>query len=149
MKNNSKVALLIIIGTSVSVLGLATGCTTTTTSQASTSAKGGGTRLIELTRINTLAEAEALETGDAIAMVCSKCKSAVVNFVTQDSKLYTKMIPGEKHFCPGCNSTIEVVGHGKQKTDVVKHVCKACGDDSAFCCATKRGSGPTTGMDQK
>jgi hypothetical protein len=109
-------------------------------------ARGGASRLMEMNRINTPAQAEALKPGDAIAMACKKCESLTVMIVTRDSKHHTKMIPGEKHLCPGCKSTIEVVGHGKAKTDVVKHVCKACGDESAFCCATTPGSGATPGM---
>jgi transcription elongation factor Elf1 len=53
------------------------------------------------------------------------------------------------HACPGCNSTITVTGHGKGKEMVLKHSCGACGDDSAFCCATKPGSGATKGMEKE
>jgi hypothetical protein len=31
----------------------------------------------------------------------------------------------------------------------LKHVCKACGDESAFCCATKPGAGATHGMEKE
>ena len=41
------------------------------------------------------------------------------------------------HACAGCNSTITVVGHAKGDITELKHSCKVCGDDSAFCCATK------------
>ena len=46
---------------------------------------------------------------------------------------------------------VGVEGHGldKQNHGTVKHVCKSCGDDSAFCCATKRGGGATKGMEKK
>lgn len=117
---------------------------------AQVTAKGGGTKLLELSGINTPAQAEALKPGDAIAMACAKCKSVQVTYVTTESKEHVKkLIPGEKHLCPGCQSTIEVVGHGKAKHDVVKHVCAKCGDASAFCCATKAGTGPTPGMTDK
>lgn len=109
----------------------------------------GGERQLNLLGIKTQAQAEALKPGDAIAMICTKCKSVTVTYVTQDSKWKTRMIPGEKHRCPGCNSTIEVVGAGKGKHDELKHVCKACGDDSAFCCATKPGAGATKGMEKE
>jgi hypothetical protein len=113
-------------------------------------AKGGATKLMEMGAIKTRAEAEALKPGDAVAMVCSKCKSVQVAYVTSESKEHVKkVIPGEKHICPGCKSTIEVVGHGKAKTDAVKHVCEKCGDESAFCCASKPGTGGTAGMVEK
>lgn len=112
------------------------------------SAKGGASKLLSLSQIKTPVEAEALKPGDAIAMVCSKCKSVSVEYITQDSKHLAKMVVGEKHLCPGCRSTIEVVGHGKNKTEVVRHVCKECGDESAFCCATSKNGKPTPGMEK-
>ena len=125
----------------VSLLALAT------TVSAQQGAKGGGTKLLELSSIKTQAEVEALKPGDTIAMVCSKCKTVQISYVTTESKDHVKLLrPGEKHTCPGCKSTMEVVGHGKAKTDVVTHVCQSCGDASAFCCATKPGSGATKGM---
>jgi hypothetical protein len=101
-----------------------------------------------LKQITTPAEADALKPGDTMAMVCAKCKSVVVHNVTTEKGHVKTMTVGEKHLCPGCDSTIEVVGTGKGKHDVVKHVCGKCGDDSAFCCATKPGSGPTKGMEK-
>ncbi len=106
------------------------------------SAKGGASDLM-LKPITTPAEAEALKPGDEMAMVCTKCKSVVVHRVTKEKGL-TMMTVGEKHACPGCNSTIEVTRFGKGKQDQVKHVCGKCGDDSAFCCASKPGSGKKT-----
>lgn len=99
--------------------------------------------------VATKAEADAVKPGDSIAMVCAKCKTVSVTLVTQDTKTKTKLIPGEKHLCEGCNSTIEVVGSKAHNKEIIKHVCKACGDDSAFCCATKPGSGATKGMEKK
>jgi len=109
----------------------------------------GAQHLLHLQGIKTQAEAEALKPGDSMAMVCTKCKSVIIHNVTTEKGHINAMSIGEKHLCPGCNSTIEVVGAGKGKHDEVKHVCKACGDDSAFCCATKPGSGATKGMEKK
>lgn len=107
----------------------------------------GGQKLNELNQINTKEEAEALKPGDAIAMVCAKCKSVAITYVVKENKGHvTRMLPGEKHLCMGCKSTIEVVGVQKGAHTEIKHICKACGDDSAFCCATKPGSAPTKGM---
>ena len=97
----------------------------------------------------TKADVDAVKPGDSIAMVCAKCKTLTVTLVTQDSKTKTKLIPGEKHLCEGCNSTIEVIGSKAHNKEIIKHVCKACGDDSAFCCATKLSGGPTEVMEKK
>jgi hypothetical protein len=44
---------------------------------------------------------------------------------------------------------LTVVGHAKGDITELKHSCKACGDDSAFCCATKPGGGATKGMEKE
>jgi len=41
-----------------------------------------------------------------------------------------------------------VTGHAKGDITELKHSCKVCGDDSAFCCATKPGSRATKGMEK-
>lgn len=111
------------------------------------SAKGGGYALTQ--KVKTTAAAEALKPGDTMAMVCKKCETVVISRV-ETQKGHIKLVtPGTKHLCEGCGSTIEVVGHGKGKDEVVKHSCKACGDDSVFCCATKPGAGSTKGMEKK
>ena len=109
----------------------------------------GGPHLLHLTGIKTEAEAEALKPGDEIAMVCTKCKSVMIHRVETEKGNIKIMTVGEKHTCPGCNSTITVVGIGKGKHDEVKHTCEKCGDDSVFCCATKPGAGTTKGMEKK
>ena len=110
----------------------------------------GGERQLNLLGIKTKAEADSLKPGDAMAMVCTKCQSVVVTYVEKETKGHaTRMVPGEKHLCPGCSSTIETVGVGKAGKLEVKHVCKACGEDSVFCCATKPGTGATKGMEKK
>jgi hypothetical protein len=111
--------------------------------------KGGASDLMNLGEIKTQEEAKALKPGDTMAMVCTKCKSVMVHNVTTEKGHIKVMTVGEKHLCPGCNSTIETVGFGKGKHDEVKHVCAKCGDDSVFCCATKPGSGATKGMEKE
>jgi predicted RNA-binding Zn-ribbon protein involved in translation (DUF1610 family) len=113
------------------------------------SAKGGATDLMNLNRITTQAQAEALKPGDTLAMVCSKCKSVVTHNVTTEKGHIKTMTVGEKHLCPGCGNTITVTGTSKGKHDEVKHTCSKCGDDSAFCCATKPGTGQTKGMEKE
>ena len=53
------------------------------------------------------------------------------------------------HACAGCNSTLTVTGHAKGDITELKHSCKACGDDSAFCCATTKDAKATKGMEKK
>jgi hypothetical protein len=116
----------------------------------------GSEHLLMLNKIETKAEADALKPDDTIAMVCAKCKTVYVTRVKQGVKgaqiLMANGQPKEligTHACAGCNSTITVVGHAKGDITELKHSCKACGDDSAFCCATKPGSGATKGMEKK
>ena len=129
-------------------LALGLGLTITATASEKGSARGGAADLT-LKPIATPAEADALKPGDELAMVCAKCKSVVVHRVTTEKGHIKAMTVGEKHACPGCESTIEVTGFGKGKKDQVKHVCQKCGDDSAFCCATKPGAGRKTGGMEK
>lgn len=98
-------------------------------------------------------QAEALKPGDTVAMVCAKCKNVAVTRVEKERGREFLRV-GTKHACAGCSSEIEVVGMGdrgpdKQHLTTVKHVCKSCGDDSAFCCATKPGADKTKGMEKK
>jgi len=116
----------------------------------------GAEHLLMLNKVETKAEADALKPDDTLAMVCAKCKTVYVTRVKQGVKgaelMMAKGQPKEligTHACAGCNSTITVTGHGKGKEMVLKHSCGACGDDSAFCCATKPGTGPMKGMDKE
>ena len=102
-----------------------------------------------LMQIKTLAEADALKPGDTMVMVCAKCKSVMIHNVSTEKGHIKTMTVGEKHMCPGCESTITVVGTGKGGHDEVKHTCEKCGDDSVFCCATKPGQGGTEGTEKK
>jgi hypothetical protein len=107
----------------------------------------GGEHLMMLHHINTPAQAEELRPGDTVAMVCTKCKSVVTQNVTTEKGHIKLMTIGEKHLCPGCDSTVTVVGTGKGAKDEVKHVCGKCGSNSMFCCATKPGGDATKGME--
>lgn len=116
------------------------------TSRAADQMKGGQTLMMK--EIKTPAEAESLKPGDSITMVCSKCKSVMLHNVSTEKGHIKVMTVGQKHMCPGCDSTITVVGTGKGAHDVVKHTCGKCGEDSVFCCATKPGAGATKGMEK-
>jgi hypothetical protein len=117
------------------------------TVQAADQMKGG--QMLMMKEIKTPAEAEALKPGDPMVMVCSKCKSVMLHNISTEKGHVKTMTVGQKHMCPGCDSTITVVGTGKGKHDVVKHTCEKCGDDSVFCCATTPGAGATKGMEKK
>ena len=132
-----------------SALALATAASLPVTARAAEQMKGGP-HMLQLMGVKTVAEAEALKPGDAIAMVCSMCTSVMIHNVTTQKGHIKIMTVGEKHLCPGCNTYIKVAGEGKQGAkDEVKHVCEKCGEDSVFCCATKPGSGSTKGMEKK
>ena len=116
----------------------------------------GGEHLLMLQGINTKQDVDALKSGDTIAMVCAKCKTVWVTRVKPGSK--GSQILGEHgqpteligtHGYAGCKSAFTVVGHAKGDITELKHSCKSCGDDSAFCCATRPGSSATKGMDKK
>jgi hypothetical protein len=116
----------------------------------------GGEHLSMLQGINTKQEAEALKPEDTMAMVCSKCKTVWVSRVKQGMKgaqiLNEHGVGADligTHACKGCGSTLTVTGHAKGDITELKHSCKVCGDGSAFCCATKAGSGATKGMQPK
>ncbi len=116
----------------------------------------GAAKQMELIHIETVADVEALKTGDSIAMACAKCKTIWVSKVKQDAKgaevLMAKGQPVKVigvHGCPGCKGEVTISPHKKGNEPGLKHVCTACGDDSAFCCATRKGGGASKGMDKK
>lgn len=137
----------LLFGSSLAI-ALAVGIWSPVQAKAADQVKGAQ-KLMELKRITTPAQAEALKPGDAVTMVCTKCKSVMLHNVTTEKGHINVMTVGEKHLCPGCDSTIKVVGVGKGRHDEVKHVCNSCGDDSVFCCANKPGSGATKRMEKE
>ena len=116
----------------------------------------GGEHMMMLAAIETKEDLDALKSNDTFAMVCAKCKTMWVTRVKQGAKGAEILKEGGQptevigtHACKGCNSTLTVVGVQKGAHTELKHSCGACGDDSAFCCATKPGSGATEGMGKK
>ena len=116
----------------------------------------GGEHMLMLQGINTKAQADALKPDDTIAMVCAKCRTVWTTRVKQGVKGAELLLGNGKttelvgtHACKGCKSTITVIGHVKGDITELKHSCGACGDDSAFCCATKLGGSATKGMDKE
>ena len=155
MKTTKQLQTGIVLST-IAAVAIAFAAWLPTKASAADEPMKGGQHLLHLNSLNTKKEVDALKTGDTIAMVCAKCKTVWVTRVKEGVKGAQILMEGGKpteiigtHACAGCNSTIEVTGHGKGKEAVLKHSCKACGDDSAFCCATKPGSGATKGMEKK
>lgn len=145
-----------ILGTAMAFgLAMAAGLPNTANAGEQMKPMKGAEHLLMLQGINTKQEADALKPDDTIAMVCAKCKTVWVTRVKQGVKGAQLLMEGGQpkeligtHACAGCKSTLTVVGHAKGDITELKHSCKACGDDSAFCCATKPGSA-TKGMEKK
>lgn len=153
MKTISHIHRHLVLGITATLLALA--ATLASAADRGETVKGAQ-RLLHMQAIKTGTDLAALKTDDHLAMVCTKCKTVWVTRVKEGAKGAQILMEGGKpteiigaHACTGCNSTVEITGHGKGKEAVLKHSCKACGDDSAFCCATKPGSGPTKGMEKK
>jgi predicted RNA-binding Zn-ribbon protein involved in translation (DUF1610 family) len=119
--------------------------------------KHGGQILNEMQPLRTAADVEALKPGDMIAMACAKCKTIRVTYVDTEAKGGKILASGGKpetvlgkHTCPGCGTAFETVAEGgKVRHNQLRHVCKTCGDESAFCCALKKSDAPTKGMEKK
>ena len=127
---------------------------------------------IQLHHVQDTSQALNLKKGDAVAMVCSKCKTVQYHRLASPSwgfpyGLGRRPGPGlgsyqdweqqrrayenwsQRHYCPGCKSTITITGTWLNRRETVKHTCEACGEDSVFCCATKKQAAPTEGMHSK
>ena len=110
-----------------------------------------GAKLVKLTPLKTVADVEAVQPGDTVVMSCPKCKDSTITVVEKPGKTGSAEIERQVpvHKCPGCGAEITTVGQGKDKTRKVTHVCTHCGSKEAFCCATKKESGPTKGMEEQ
>ncbi len=107
----------------------------------------GAEHLMMLNAITTPEQVEALKDGDTVAMACPKCKTIIVEKVTTEKGHIDITKPEEVHLCSGCQTSIVTVEAGKNATRTLKHVCKKCGSDSVFCCATSVEAKPTKGME--
>lgn len=91
----------------LSVLALAAG---SALGQEKGSAKGGASKLLFNQPVKTMAQAESLKPGRALAKVCTSCQTVVICHVTEGSKAHCDLVDGK---------------------------CDSCGKDTVFCCATK------------
>ena len=92
--------------------------------------------------------------GETVAMVCTKCRTVLLSQVDKKKSFLFWFNPKTKHECPGCGgefamNDVPAGEGGKVSATEYVHTCSKCGDDSAFCCATKPGSGPTKGMEKE
>ena len=142
MKDKNRTHLILGLGPVLMLLLAVVGCASTSPRVTQEE------KFIQLNHVaDTGAEAN-LKKGDAIAMVCTKCKTVL--YANLDKPYKRFVTPFEhRHSCPGCKSTITTTGAGFGSKGEVKHTCEACGSDSMFCCATKRGASPTQGMEKK
>ena len=127
---------------------------------------------IQLHHVQDTSQALNLKKGDTVAMACAKCKTVQYHQLTSPSWGFPygwgrRSGPGglgsnwaweqqrqadenwsQRHYCPGCKSTITITGTWLNRKETVKHTCEACGDDSVFCCATKKQAAVTEGMER-
>lgn len=156
MKTKSaSITKLLLLAALVTAWSFTSGCATNPSGSAQMKPMKGGEHQLMLAGIETKEQADALKNDDSIAMVCAKCKTVWTTRVRQGVKgAQLLMEDGHPkdligiHACQGCKSTVAVVGVQKGSRTELKHSCVACGDNSAFCCATKPGGGPTHGMEK-
>lgn len=99
-------------------------------------------------------QADQVPKGQAVAMVCTKCKTVLLSDAKTKKGFLGWFQPKTKHECPGCGGefVMKDVPAGQGGTLSVSeyvHTCSKCGDDSVFCCATKSGGGATKGMEKE
>lgn len=112
----------------------------------------GAAKLIQLNRIQTVGDAQAVQPGDTVVMSCPKCKDSWLTVVEKPGKQGAKpeTTAVMRHECPGCEHRIVTEGQGKQATTKIVHTCKNCGSEDASCCVMKKSAGkPTPGMEKK
>lgn len=105
-------------------------------------------KFIPLHHVKNTTDELDLTKGDTVAMACTKCKTVLYQDVTRPRNRFFRTLE-HRHYCPGCKSTITVNWTGLKTNQEIKHTCEACGNDSVFCCATKRASSVTEGMEKK
>ena len=99
--------------------------------------------------ISSLTDVAGLKDGDMVAMACPKCKTIMVTHINTEKGHIKTATTVPEDVCPGCEQKFTVVGEGKDKHNVVTHVCKKCGSTDAFCCVMKKDGESTKGTEQK
>ena len=110
-------------------------------------AKGGASRLLEITGRSVTPK---FEPSDRKPMSCAMCKDEYVTRMDRTARGASKpTLLVANHLCGGCGNEWVESGHGKAKKDMLKHICMTCGSKDAFCCVLKKGSAPTKGMEKE
>jgi hypothetical protein len=104
----------------------------------------------KLMKVQTVEDLQTLDAGDVVIMSCPKCKDS---YATVVEKTFKGAKPEELknvtiHLCSSCDTKIVTKGSGKQAKDTLVHTCKECGSKDVTCCAIKKGSLPTPGMEE-
>ena len=104
----------------------------------------------KLTKVQTIEDLQNLDVGDIVVMSCPKCKDSYAQVV---DKNYKAVKPEELknvtiHLCSSCDTRLVTKGAGKYAKETLVHTCKACGSEDVTCCAMKKGSLPTKGMEK-
>ena len=108
-----------------------------------------GAEMLMMKPITSPADVTGLKPGDMVAMACPKCKTIMVTHVNTEKGHIKTTMAAPQDVCPGCEQKFTLAGEGKDKHNVVTHVCKKCGSTDAFCCVMRKDSTATEGMTQK
>lgn len=118
----------------VIALALFTGISGFAYAQDTGSAKGGATKLLELsgTQISVQSQSRQLK-----PMMCTLCKDTVTqtkaDLTTQGAGAMALLAGGtpnrqvSTHTCPECGTKWSFSGHGKAKVRTATHTCPSCG----------------------
>jgi hypothetical protein len=118
--------------TVISLLTLA-GVAVSFRSLAADTAKGGAQLL--LNQSSAPADLQAVPKPETAAMRCPKCRNVLVTYADTSRGGVKEFRTVGQHTCPGCQTSIEAIGHGKAKTEHVTHTCSLTTDKS--CCVVK------------
>ena len=99
-------------------------------------------------------QAAKVPKGQTVAMACTKCRTVLLSDANTKKGFLGWFQSDTKHECPGCGvefsmKDVPAGQGGKVSVSEYVHTCTKCGDDSAFCCATKPGTGATKGMEKE
>ena len=103
---------------------------------ANGTARGGATDLLNSRPAPAVKQASS-PTHQMAAQSCPSCRSTWNTVSVQQSKRnLAETLPVQKHQCGDCKTTLQTIGHGKAKQDVVAHACKQMASGNmASCCA--------------
>jgi hypothetical protein len=104
-----------------------------------------------LKKVQTVEDVQQIEAGDTIVMSCPKCKDTYVQVVEKSWHAATpdQLKTVGVHLCSSCDTKLVTKVVDKQAKETLVHTCKVCGSEDVSCCLMKKGSGSTSGMEQK